>query len=445
MLKLSQLIIRGGNKLKGDVVVNGAKNAAVAIIPAALLVDGICEIENIPHIDDVIRVSEAISTLGVVTEFIEKNTLMVDASTILTYEATEESAGKIRASYYLLGALLGRFKKVKVALPGGCNFGVRPIDQHIKGFEALGATVVVEHGVIRAWADRLIGTQIYLDVVSVGATINIMLAAVLAEGTTVLENCAKEPHVVDVANFLNMMGANVKGAGTDTIRITGVEKLHGASYSIIPDQIEAGTYMIAGAITGGDVTVRNLIPEHMESISAKLAEMGVIIEEGDDFIRVRAPEILRPTNVKTLPHPGFPTDLQPQMAVLLSVAKGTSMMVEGVWDNRFQYIGELKRTGARVTVDGRVAVIEGVSKLTSASLTATDLRAGAAMVLAGLVATGGETIINNAQYIDRGYEGIKQKLEALGADIRRAEVSKDGSKDESNKKIDTTRMSCQQA
>ena len=436
MLKLSQLIIKGGKKLVGDVVVNGAKNAAVAIIPAALLVDGICEIENIPHIDDVIRVSEAISTLGVVTEFIEKNTLRVDASTILTYQATDECAGKIRASYYLLGALLGRFKKVKVALPGGCNFGVRPIDQHIKGFEALGATVVVEHGIIHAWADRLIGTQIYLDVVSVGATINIMLAAVLAEGTTVIENAAKEPHVVDVANFLNMMGASVKGAGTDTIRIAGVERLHGGKYSIIPDQIEAGTYMIAGAITGGDVTVRNLIPEHMESISAKLTEMGVILDQGDDFIRVRAPEILKPTNVKTLPHPGFPTDLQPQMAVLLSVAKGTSMMVEGVWDNRFQYIGELKRAGAKINVNGRVAVIEGVSKLTSAQVTATDLRAGAAMILAGLIAVDGETVINNAQYIDRGYEEIQEKLQALGADIRRVDTTDE---------VEITRMSCQQA
>ncbi|NLI88803.1 MAG: UDP-N-acetylglucosamine 1-carboxyvinyltransferase [Epulopiscium sp.] len=417
---MSQLIIKGGNKLQGDVIVNGAKNAAVAIIPASLLVDGVCEIENIPYIDDVIRVSEAIDTLGVSTEFIEKNTLKVDAREVLTYEATEECASKIRASYYLLGALLGRFKKVKVALPGGCNFGVRPIDQHIKGFEALGATVVVEHGIIHAWADKLIGTQIYLDVVSVGATINIMLAAVLAEGTTIIENAAKEPHVVDVANFLNMMGAVVKGAGTDTIRILGVEKLHGGKYSIIPDQIEAGTYMMAAAITGGDVTVRNLIPEHMESVSAKLIEMGVVIDEGDDYIRVRAPETLKPTNVKTLPHPGFPTDLQPQMAVLLSVAEGTSMIVEGVWDNRFQYIGELKRTGAQINVDGRVAVIEGVSKLTSAKLTATDLRAGAAMVIAGLVATGGETIINNAQYIDRGYEGIQENLVALGADVRRS-------------------------
>lgn len=436
---MSQIIIRGGKKLQGDVVVNGAKNAAVAIIPAALLVDGVCEIENVPYIDDVVRVSEAISTLGVTAEFVEKNTLKVDATKVLTYHATEECAGKIRASYYLLGALLGRFKKVQVALPGGCNFGVRPIDQHIKGFEALGATVVVKHGIIHAWADRLIGTQIYLDVVSVGATINIMLAAVLAEGTTVIENAAKEPHVVDVANFLNMMGAVVKGAGTDTIRILGVEKLRGGKYSIIPDQIEAGTYMIAGAITGGDVTVRNLIPEHMESISAKLMEMGVVLDEGDDFIRVRAPEILKPTNIKTLPHPGFPTDLQPQMAVLLSVAQGTSMIVESVWDNRFQYIGELRRTGAKVSVDGRVAVIEGVSKLTSAQLTATDLRAGAAMVIAGLVATGGETAINNAQYIDRGYERIQENLKALGADIRRAERST------ATGESDITEMNCRQA
>ena len=439
---MSQLIIKGGNKLQGDVIVNGAKNAAVAIIPASLLVDGVCEIENIPYIDDVIRVSEAIDTLGVSTEFIEKNTLRVDAREVLTYEATEECSSKIRASYYLLGALLGRFKKVKVALPGGCNFGVRPIDQHIKGFEALGATVVVEHGIIHAWADKLVGTQIYLDVVSVGATINIMLAAVLAEGTTIIENAAKEPHVVDVANFLNMMGAVVKGAGTDTIRILGVEKLRGGKYSIIPDQIEAGTYMMAAAITGGDVTVRNLIPEHMESVSAKLIEMGVVIDEGDDYIRVRAPEMLKPTNIKTLPHPGFPTDLQPQMAVLLSVAEGTSMIVEGVWDNRFQYIGELKRTGAQINVDGRVAVIEGVSKLTSAKLTATDLRAGAAMVIAGLVATGGETIINNAQYIDRGYEGIQENLVALGADVRRSVDDEDKDRKSCDNVIE---MKCKQA
>ncbi len=418
MLRLSELCIRGGNRLVGEVTINGAKNAAVAILPAALLVDGLCEIENLPYIDDVVKIKDAMEELGAVTSFIDDHTLKVDASTLYNHEATKDYIGNIRASYYLLGALLGRFKKAEVCMPGGCNFGVRPIDQHIKGFEALGAKVIVENGMIKAYAERLIGTKIYLDVVSVGATINIMLAAVLAEGTTIIENAAKEPHVVDVANFLNMMGAEVKGAGTDVIRIKGVEKLMGGKYSTIPDQIEAGTYMIAAAITGGDVYVRNIIPEHMYSVSLKMMEMGIEIEEGDDYVRVVAPSDLRATNVKTLPHPGFPTDLQPQMVALLSVANGTSTVIEGVWDNRFQYIDQLKRTGAKIKVDGRMAVVEGATKLSGAKVTATDLRAGAALVIAALRAEG-ETIIKNIKYIDRGYEAIENKLAALGADITR--------------------------
>ena len=415
---MSELYIRGGRRLVGDVTINGAKNAAVAILPAALLVDGISEIDNLPYIDDVMKLKRAMEDLGAVVEVKDKHTLKIDGSTIFDYKAVNDYVGNIRASYYLIGALLGRFKKAEVAMPGGCNFGVRPIDQHIKGFEALGATVKVENGMIKAYAERLVGTKIYLDVVSVGATINVMLAAVLAEGTTIIENAAKEPHVVDVANYLNMMGANVKGAGTDVIRIKGVEKLTGGKYSTIPDQIEAGTYMIAAAITAGDVYVRNIIPEHMYSVSLKMMEMGITIEEGDDYIRVTAPEKLKCANVKTLPHPGFPTDLQPQMATLLSVAEGTSTMIEGVWDNRFQYVDELKKTGAKIKVEGRTAIIEGVEKLSGAKVSATDLRAGAALVLAALRADG-ETSISNVKYIDRGYESIEEKLTALGADIER--------------------------
>ncbi|MBQ1275475.1 MAG: UDP-N-acetylglucosamine 1-carboxyvinyltransferase [Cellulosilyticum sp.] len=415
---MSELYIRGGRRLVGDVTINGAKNAAVAILPAALLVDGISEIENLPYIDDVMKLKRAMEDLGAVVNVEDKHTLKIDGSTIYDYKAINEYVGNIRASYYLIGALLGRFKKAEVAMPGGCNFGVRPIDQHIKGFEALGATVKVENGMIKAYADKLVGNKIYLDVVSVGATINVMLAAVLAEGTTIIENAAKEPHVVDVANYLNMMGANVKGAGTDVIRIKGVEKLTGGKYSTIPDQIEAGTYMIAAAITAGDVCVRNIIPEHMYSVSLKMMEMGITIEEGDDYIRVIAPEKLKCANVKTLPHPGFPTDLQPQMATLLSVAEGTSTMIESVWDNRFQYVDELKKTGAKIKVEGRMAVIEGVKELSGAKVAATDLRAGAALVLAALRAKG-ETVIGNVKYIDRGYESIEEKLTALGAEIER--------------------------
>ena len=415
---MSELYIRGGRRLVGDVMINGAKNAAVAILPAALLVDGVSEIENLPDIDDVAKLKRAMEDLGAVVEMKDKHTFKVDGSTIFNHKAVNDYVGNIRASYYLVGALLGRFKKAEVTMPGGCNFGVRPIDQHIKGFEALGATVKVENGVIKAYAEKLVGTKIYMDVVSVGATINVMLAAVLAEGTTIIENAAKEPHVVDVANYLNMMGASIKGAGTDVIRIKGVERLKGGKYATVPDQIEAGTYMIAAAITAGDVIVRNIIPEHMYSVTLKMMEMGVGIEEGDDYIRVVGPQVLKSTNVKTLPHPGFPTDLQPQMAVLLSVAEGTSTMIEGVWDNRFQYVDELKKTGAKIKVEGRMAVIEGTPKLTGAKVSATDLRAGAALVLAALRAEG-ETVIKNVKYIDRGYEAIEEKLTALGADIVR--------------------------
>ena len=418
MLRLSELYIRGGRRLVGDVTINGAKNAAVAILPAALLVDGISEVENLPYIDDVMKLTRAMEDLGAVVTVKDKHTLKIDGATLYDYKAVNDYVGNIRASYYLIGALLGRFKKAEVAMPGGCNFGVRPIDQHIKGFEALGAKITIEDGVIKAYAEKLVGAKIYLDVVSVGATINVMLAAVLAEGTTIIENAAKEPHIVDVANFLNMMGANIKGAGTDVIRIKGVDKLTGGKYATVPDQIEAGTYMIAAAITAGDVYVRNIIPEHMYSVSLKMMEMGVQIEEGDDYIRVTAPERLKCANVKTLPHPGFPTDLQPQMATLLSIAEGTSTMIEGVWDNRFQYVEELNKTGARIQVDGRTAVIEGVERLTGAKVSATDLRAGAALVLAALRAEG-ETIIQNVKYIDRGYEAIEEKLTALGADIER--------------------------
>lgn len=418
MFRLSKLCIRGGKRLTGDVVISGAKNAAVAILPAALLVDGTCEIENLPYIKDVILLTDAMKSLGAVTSFEDKHTVKVDATTVYSYCATDECIGKMRASYYLIGVLLGRFGKAKVSMPGGCNFGERPIDQHIKGFEALGATVTIDGDTICATAEKLKGTHIYLDVVSVGATINIMLAAVLAEGTTTIENAAKEPHIVDVANFLNMMGANIKGAGTDVIRIKGVEKLDGGRYSIIPDQIEAGTYMMAAAITGGDVCVRNIIPEHMESVSLKMREMGITIEEGDDFIRVSANKDLIATNVKTLPHPGFPTDLQPQMTTLLSTAMGKSSMLESVFENRFQYIEQLNTMGTNITVNGNKAEIEGVSKLHAAEVVATDLRAGAALILAGLKADG-TTYINEVKYIDRGYECVEEKMAALGADIFR--------------------------
>ncbi len=415
---MDKLVITGQKRLSGEVMISGAKNAAVAVIPAAIMSNDICIIENLPCIEDIECLVEILTNMGAECEFIEKQTLKIDSRNFKNIPANYEAVKKIRASYYLLGAMLGRFKEAEVAWPGGCNFGGRPIDQHIKGFEALGAEVKVENGMIKAKADKLVGNNIYLDMASVGATINIMLAAVFAEGKTVIENAAKEPHVVDTANFLNIMGANIKGAGTDVIRIEGVEELHGSSYTIIPDQIEAGTYMIAGAITGGDVKVKNIIPKHMESLSAKLSEMGAEIEEGDDWIRVKTKIPLKGVNVKTMYYPGFPTDLQPQMVALLATSEGVSLVTENVFNNRFQYVNELKRLGANIIVEDRVAVINGVSELSGAEVMATDLRAGVALIISAL-ATKGKVTIGNVKYIDRGYEYIEDKLRAIGADIER--------------------------
>ena len=419
-----KMVILGGVKLHGEVKISGAKNSAVAILVASILVKGKCVIENVPHVSDILDLIDIINGLGGVAEFVGEDTVEVDCSDLTDYVASYDSVRKIRASSYLMGALLGRLKKASVALPGGCDFGVRPIDQHIKGFEALGAKVDIEYGMVNITADELVGDTVYLDVVSVGATINIMLAAALADGITVIDSAAKEPHVVDVANFLNSMGANIKGAGTDVIKIRGVKELHGGTFSVIPDQIEAGTFMIAAAATRGDVMVTNIIPKHMESLSAKLEEMGVGVEEYDEAIRIYVdkPELKR-ANVKTQPYPGFPTDLQPQMLTLLTVAKGTSIMKENVWDNRFKYIDELNRMGANVNVEGKdVAGVEGLSRLTGAPVCATDLRAGAAMVIAALIADG-VTEIYNLQYIDRGYENLEEKLRALGAQITRRNVN----------------------
>lgn len=418
-LYLEKFLIRGGKPLVGEVSISGAKNSVVAIIPAALLVDGPCRIENIPEISDVGILIDILTELGCEVEFDDKDSIRINSQYVKSDTATYDMIKSLRASYYLLGALLGRFKKAEVAFPGGCDFGYRPIDQHIKGFEKLGAKVEMDHGIIRLEAERLVGSQVYMDVVSVGATINIMLAAVKAEGTTVIENAAKEPHVVDVANFLNAMGANVKGAGTDVIKIKGVSNLSGgATHCVIPDQIEAGTFMVAAAATKGNLTVRNIIPKHMESLSAKLIEMGAELEEGGDWIRVKGPENILKANIKTLPYPGFPTDLHPPASVMLCLAEGTSTITEGIWDSRFQYVDELKRMGAQVKVEGRMAVFEGIPRLSGAPVKATDLRAGAALIIAGLVAEG-ETEVYNINYIDRGYELIEEKLRSLGADITR--------------------------
>lgn len=415
---MDNFVIEGGHELFGEVNISGAKNAAVAIIPAAILADDVVRIENIPAISDVSLIIKILDSMGAGIKMINKNTIEVDSHSLKCQSVPYELTSCFRASYYLIGAMLGRFKQAQVAMPGGCNFGVRPIDLHIKGFELLGAQVNTVEGMVCARADKLIGASIYMDQVSVGATINVMLAAVLARGLTVIENAAKEPHIVDLANFLNSMGADVRGAGTDVIKIRGVEKMHGCTYSIIPDQIEAGTYMVAAAACGGDVLVKNVIPKHLESISAKLEEAGAEIIEYDDAVRITRFKPLTRCNVKTMPHPGFPTDMQPQMAVLLSVAEGTSILTEGVWDNRFQYVGELSRMGANIQVDGKVAVIEGVPALTGVTVKATDLRAGAAMIIAGMVARG-ETRVTNIQYVDRGYEDVVEKFSALGADIRR--------------------------
>lgn len=415
---MDKLIIEGGYKLNGIVNISGFKNAALPIIPAALLAGDRCVIENLPRIKDIYNISEIMSSIGAMIEFDESGTMVIDTSNMKKFVAPYDLSRKIRASYYLLGAGLSRFGEVEVAYPGGCDIGTRPIDQHIKGFEALGATVEIEHGVIKCKAEKLIGAKIYLDVVSVGATINIMLAAVGAEGTTTIENAAKEPHIVDVANFLNTMGADIRGAGTDVIKIRGVDKLHGCTYSVIPDQIEAGTYMVAAAATGGDVTVNNVIPKHLESIIAKLRETSVEVIEYDESVRIISDGKIRGVDVKTLPYPGFPTDLQQPMAAMLSVAEGISIITENVYEARFKYIDELKRMGANIKVDGRVAIIEGVDCLSGAKVKATDLRAGAALIVAGLIGNG-KTEVDDAFHIDRGYENIEQKLLSLGAKIYR--------------------------
>ena len=419
---MTKYVIHGGKPLFGEIDISGAKNAAVAIIPAALLVDGVCRIENIPQISDVTLILNILQELGADVRTVNRTTVDVDCSHIRNARVPEELARKIRASYYLIGALLGRFGSAEVPPPGGCDFGGRPIDQHIKGFVAMGADVDVRGGYIHAKAKngRMCGTQIYLDIVSVGATMNIMLAAVLADGLTVIENAAKEPHIVDLANFLNSMGANVRGAGTDTIKIRGVDRLTGGSYAIIPDQIEAGTYMAAVAATGGQVLIKNIIPKHMDCITAKLVEMGVEVEEHEDTLLVRRTGKLQKTNVKTMPYPGFPTDMQPQVTAVLSLAEGTSLVTESVWNNRYRYVDELKRMGANIQVDEKTAVVEGVDHLTGAPIQACDLRAGAALVIAALAAHG-QSEISCVQYIERGYEDIVTKLRRLGADIRAVE------------------------
>ena len=416
---MEKLVINGGKSLRGSVEINGAKNAAVAILPAAIIANtGKCVIDNIPDIEDVHCLERILKSLGCTVNKLDNNTLEIDSTDVNNFDACTEDVRRMRASYYFIGSLLARFKQARVELPGGCPIGVRPIDQHIKGFEALVAEVVMEHGAVKVKADRLVGTNIFFDVVSVGATINVMIAATLAEGVTTLENVAKEPHVVDVANFLNTMGADIKGAGTDVIRIRGVKELSGCSYSVIPDQIEAGTFMISAAATRGDITIKNVIPKHLESITAKLIEMGVVVEEGDDSVRVTVDGELKGVNIKTTPYPGFPTDIQQPMSSLLSTVPGRSMINESIYENRHKHTDELKKMGANIKVEGRVALIDGVEKLTGAVVVATDLRAGAAMVVAGLMAEG-KTEITNIEHIDRGYPHIEEKFRSLGADIHR--------------------------
>lgn len=417
---MEKLIIEGGKRLFGKVFIGGAKNAALGILPAAILADdGVCEIDNLPEIEDIKCYESILTSLGAKVQKNRDGHLLIDSTGVKTHIADSDDVRKMRASYYLLGALLAKFGKAEVDSPGGCSIGVRPIDQHIKGFEAMGAKVTIEHGIIKVYTENgLKGANIYLDVVSVGATINIMLAASKADGVTVIENAAKEPHIVDVANFLNSMGANIKGAGTDVIKITGVKHLKGCSYSVIPDQIEAGTYMIAAAATRGDVTLCNVIPKHLESISAKLMEMGINVEEGEDTIRVYCNSRPKGVNAKTLPYPGLPTDIQQPMTALLSVSSGRSIMNESIYEARFKYVDELKRMGANIKVEGRIAIIDGIERLSGAEVVATDLRAGAAMVIAGLMAEG-TTTVTNIGHIDRGYEKIEEKLRGLGANIRR--------------------------
>ena len=420
---MTKYVIHGGKPLNGTVLISGAKNAAVGILPATLLVKGCCRIENVPDISDIRLLLRILDEMGASIRRLSANTVEIDCSQVRDSVAPIELVRRIRASYYLIGAQLGRFGHAKVALPGGCNFGPRPIDQHIKGFEAIGAQVELNNGYVCATAPQagLNGARVNLDVVSVGATMNIMIGAVLANGTTYIENAAKEPHIVDLANFLNAMGAKISGAGTDVIKIRGVRALHGGSYSIIPDQIEAGTYMAAAAAAGGDVMVQNLIPKHMECITAKLREMGARITEYEDAIRVVSSGRLRRANVKTMPYPGFPTDMQSQIGVCMSIAQGTSIITEGIYDNRFRYCAELNRMGASIQVDTKVAVIDGVEQLHGCAVKACDLRAGAAMVIAGLAADG-TTTVEDVHYIERGYESMIDKLRGLGADITRIET-----------------------
>jgi len=415
---MEQYIIRGGNPLVGEVEVGGAKNAALGILAAAIMTDETVQIENLPDVRDINVLLEAIEMIGATVERIDRHTVAINGSSINGVSVDYDYIKKIRASYYLLGALLGKYKKAEVPLPGGCNIGSRPIDQHLKGFRALGASVDILHGAIVAQASDLIGNHIFLDMVSVGATINIMMAAAMAKGRTTIENAAREPHVVDIANFLNSMGANIKGAGTDVIRIKGVDALHATTYSIVPDMIEAGTYMTAAAATKGDVVIKNVIPKHLEAITAKLEEVGCEVEESDDAVRVIASRRLKRTHVKTLPYPGFPTDMQPQFAVALALAEGTSIVTESIFENRFKYADELSRMGASVKVEGNTAIIDGVELLTGARVSAPDLRAGAALVIAGL-ASEGFTTVDDIVYIQRGYEDFEGKLRTLGAEIER--------------------------
>ena len=417
---MEQYVIRGGNPLVGEVEIGGAKNAALAILTAATMTDETVLIENLPDVSDINVLLEAIAEIGATVDRIDRHTVRINAATIGDLSVDYEYIKKIRASYYLLGALLGKYKRAEVPLPGGCNIGSRPIDQHLKGFRALGAEVSIRHGAIVASAADLHGSHIFLDMVSVGATINIMMAASMARGNTTIENAAKEPHVVDVANFLNSMGANIKGAGTDVIRIKGVDTLHGTSYAVVPDMIEAGTYMFAAAATKGDVLIKNVIPKHLDCITAKLREIGADITEYDDAIRVESAYRLHRANVKTMPYPGFPTDMQPQITVCLATAVGTSLVTEGVYDNRFRYTAELGRMGANIQVEGKTAIIDGVQSLHGCEVRACDLRAGAAMVIAAMCAEG-TTLIEDAHFIERGYEDIVEKLRGLGADIKRVE------------------------
>ena len=419
---MKKIVVNGPCRLEGEVEISGGKNAIVAILPATVMVKGKCTIENVPQISDVLNIIEILKVMGARVEFIDEKTVEIDCSDISTKEVPYSYAKRLRASYYFIGSLLGRFRDATVAMPGGCSIGLRPIDQHIKGFKQLGATVDSERGNVHAYCDKLTGNKIYFDVVSVGATINVMIAAATAEGLTVMENVAKEPHIVDVANFLNSMGANISGAGTDVIKVRGVPELRGGYYAVIPDQIEAGTFMVAAAATHGDVTVKNVIPKHLECITRKLTEMNVKVIEFDDYIRVIADKPIQPASVKTMPYPGFPTDMHPQMAVLMTQADGDSRVTENIWESRFKYVDELRKLGAHIEVTGNIARIEGNTDFFAAPVHACDLRAGAAMVIAGLVASG-KTYIEDIEYIERGYENIIEKFKSLGANIEKIDVA----------------------